>query len=90
MNIPDKRVILTQYLVYIDSIQSKIFIHKNYGKLLAEIRGTSHYSSHPVIALSQDNGLSLAEIDNKNLSFTSRDPATIWHKFAKWYNNQST
>ena len=83
--IENRAATLTQYLVYIDSTQQKIFTHQTKGSLLKEIRGTSAHPSHTIITIDGDNGLSIAEVyegvGNKSTIHTAR----IWHDFVNWY-----
>jgi XTP/dITP diphosphohydrolase len=87
-SLDDRRAILTQHLVYIDGVTTKLFKANLEGKLLTEIRGKSKHPSHTVIAMNGDNGLSIAEVHENELNRTNRDPALIWHNFAKWYSDK--
>jgi XTP/dITP diphosphohydrolase len=84
----NRSVILTQYLVYVDGKNQKIFKVQTKGKLLKEIRGKSEHPSHTVITLEGDNGLSIAEAYDKAVDKSSRMPGQIWHEFATWFNKQ--
>ena len=83
----DRRVILTQFLVYIDEHGEKIFADNTEGKLLNEIRGNSPHPSHTIISMPGDNGLSIAEAYEQGIDRSERKTAKIWHDFAKWYAN---
>lgn len=52
-------MILTQYLVYVDGRQQKVFMQQTMGTLLKEIRGASAHPSHTIITLDGDNGQSM-------------------------------
>jgi non-canonical purine NTP pyrophosphatase (RdgB/HAM1 family) len=81
----DRKVVLTQYLVYDDGRAQKIFTRQTTGELLKEIRGNSKHSSHTVIALSGDNGMSIAEAYDQAKDKSTRKSAQIWHEFAEWF-----
>ncbi len=80
----DRRIVLTQCLVYDDGEQQKVFISKTEGKLLKEIRGTSAYPSHTIMALQGDNGLSIAEAYARTANKSTRASAQVWHDFIAW------
>ena len=82
----DRRVTLTQYLVYADGKQQKVFSRHIPGTLLKEIRGTSEFPNHTITSLEGDNGLSIAEVTaNPNHDHSTRRSAEIWHDFLAWY-----
>lgn len=68
---------LTQTLVYIDSHQCKVFRQQTNGKLLTEIRGKSKHSSHTIITLEGDNGLSIAEAYDSAKDKSTRQSAQV-------------
>lgn len=81
----DRSVTLTQYVVYADGHQQKIFTRNTHGQLLKEIRGRSPHPSHTIVTLDGDNGLSIAEAYDGGADKSSRQPALIWHEFAAWF-----
>jgi non-canonical purine NTP pyrophosphatase (RdgB/HAM1 family) len=81
----DRRIILTQILVYTDSRQQKIFTMHTEGELIKEIRGSSEHASHTITAMPGDNGLTIAEAYNQGVDRSQRQSAQIWHEFARWY-----
>jgi len=81
-------VTLTQYLVYTDGRNQKVFKHESNGKLLKEVRGSSEYPSHTIIALDSDNGLSIAEAHQTLKDRSLRDSSIVWHEFIDWFTQQ--
>lgn len=81
----NRKITLTQYLVYDDGKSQKVFTRRSLGKLLAEPRGTSQYASHTIMALDSDDGLSIAEAFDRITDLSTRDPAQIWKDFATWF-----
>jgi len=86
--LPDRAVVLTQYLVYCDGVTQKVFTKQTEGELLKEIRGASKHPSHTVITLSGDNGLSIAEAYDQTTDKSTRKSAQIWKEFAEWFIKQ--
>lgn len=82
----DRKVTLTQYLVFTDGKKQKIFTKKTNGTLLTEIRGKSKHPSHTIISLDGDGGQSIAEAYERASDKSTRRSAQIWHKFAEWYS----
>lgn len=83
----NREATLTQNLVYIDSTQHKVFRHQTKGQLLKEIRGQSKHSSHTIISLEGDNGLSIAEAYDNAMDKSTRQSAQVWYDFTEWYKN---
>lgn len=84
----DRRVTRTQYLIYDDGIQQKIFSLQSHGSLLTEARGASKHASHTVISLDGENGLSIAEVLQHLSDKSTRPSAKIWHNFITWFEAQ--
>jgi non-canonical purine NTP pyrophosphatase (RdgB/HAM1 family) len=84
----DRKAVLTQYLVYDDGHEQKIFTHQTEGELLKEIRGNSKYPNYTVITLAGDNGLSIAEAYDLATDKSTRETAQIWQDFANWFSNR--
>ena len=84
----NRDVTLTQYLVYVDDSQQKVFTRQSKGKLLSEIRGKSQHPSHTILTMEEDNGLSIAEVYESAQDTTARQPAIIWHDFVQWYKGK--
>jgi non-canonical purine NTP pyrophosphatase (RdgB/HAM1 family) len=85
----DRRVVLTQCLVYIDDQKQKVFRTQTTGTLLKEARGTSKYSHDQVISLAGDNGQSIAEAYDKAKNKSTRKSARVWHYLAEWLSQES-
>lgn len=84
----DRKVTLTQYLVYTDAQQQKVFAKRTAGTLLKEIRGKSEYPRcFQIITLAGDSGQSIAEVYDKAPDQTERQPAKVWFEFAAWFSN---
>jgi len=81
----NRNVILTQYLVYCDGKQSKVFRNDTKGIILKEIKGTSKHPSHTIISLEGDGGLSIAEAYSGKIDKSKRGSAKIWHEFVEWH-----
>lgn len=84
----DRKVVLTQYLIYLDNQEQKVFIKQTEGTLLKEIRGVSKYPSFQIITLAGDNGLSIAEAYDKAADKSTRKSAQVWHDFAEWFSQK--
>jgi non-canonical purine NTP pyrophosphatase (RdgB/HAM1 family) len=82
----DRRAALTQYLVYADGHEQKVFTKQTEGTLLKEIRGVSPYPSFQIITLAGDNGLSIAEAYDHATDKSKRQAAHIWYDFAEWFS----
>ncbi len=85
-SLKNRRAIYTQYLVYNNGEEHKVFKSEHNGTLLKEIKGSSPHASHMIIAMDGENGLSIAEIHNKNVDRSKRDMSEAWHEFAKWFS----
>jgi non-canonical purine NTP pyrophosphatase (RdgB/HAM1 family) len=81
----NKKVTLTQYLIYADNSQQKVFKKDSTGKLLTQIQGHSIHPSHTIISMDGDDGLSIAEVFEKSDKNTVRAAELIWHDFAEWF-----
>lgn len=82
----NRKVVYTQFLIYTDGYKQKVFTRQNRGTLLKGIRGRSDHSSHTIISLDSDHGLSIAEAYDQSIDKSSRKSTQIWHDFAKWYS----
>jgi non-canonical purine NTP pyrophosphatase (RdgB/HAM1 family) len=87
--IKDRTIILHQYLAYYDGQCLRIFSNRIHGEIVSEPRGMNNNSPNmSVIALEQDNSLTLAEVferqdyELKKRYLTRPD---VWSKFIKWY-----
>lgn len=85
LSLADREVVFTQYLVYTDGVEQKTFTSQSKGSLLKEIRGKSKHTSHTVIAMEGDGGLSIAEAIQAS-DRSARQSSRVWHDFAKWYS----
>ena len=88
MPLKDRTVKLTQYLVYDDGTEQKIFVQQTNGTLLKEIRGTLKHASHTIIALDGEKGLSIAEAYSQAVDKSTRKTAQIWNNFAQWLKGE--
>lgn len=80
----DRKVILSQFLVFDDGTRQKLFRINIPGILLRRAQGSSVHASHQIIALNVDHGLSIAEaLDMPDRS--QHISAEVWHKFVNWY-----
>jgi inosine/xanthosine triphosphate pyrophosphatase family protein len=85
----DRKVVLTQHLIYSDNQEQKVFIKQTEGMPLKEIRGVSKYPSFQIITLAGDNGLSIAEAYDKATNKSTRKSARVWHDFAEWFSQRT-
>lgn len=81
----DRRVVLTQHLVYTDGDLVKVFESTTQGELLKEVRGNSKHSSLTIMTLEGDNGLSMAEVMELDHDKSALSTAKVWKNFAVWY-----
>jgi non-canonical purine NTP pyrophosphatase (RdgB/HAM1 family) len=84
LTLTDRKVTYTQYLVYTDGSQQKVFTKQHTGKLLKEIKGSSIHPSHTIITMDDDNGLSIAEVFDSAEDRSTSKAAEIWHDFSVW------
>ncbi len=82
----NRKVTMTQYLVYTDGYNQKVFTQQSEGELLKEVRGQSKLSSYTVIAMTGDNGLSIAEAIAQAHDKSTRQTAQVWYDFVEWYS----
>jgi XTP/dITP diphosphohydrolase len=87
-SLKDRRVVLTQNLIYTDEHEQKVFMTQSEGRLLKEIRGTSSSASYTIISLPDDEGLSLAEVYANDSDKSARAAAKVWHDFAQWFSEK--
>lgn len=80
----DRRVTLTQYVVFDDGEIQQVFKSETHGTLLKEIRGRGEYPSHGLVALDDDGGLSISEVFATNKDRSGRQASKIWHAAADW------
>lgn len=83
----DRSIYLIQHLGFTDGTLTKTFSSKVPGTLLREIKGTYGSASHKLISMDGDNGLSIAEIYDKNLNHHNRQAAGVLHEFIAWYKS---
>lgn len=79
-------VYLVQRLGFKNGNVSKIFTRKTKGTILKEIRGKYGVTSHKLISMDGDNGLTIAEIYEKGLDKAEREISENWHEFIDWYS----
>jgi len=85
----NRNVTLTQYLVYVDNKQTKVFLGQTKGTLLKEVKGVSDHPSHSVITLEGDDGISIAEAYTGKIDKSKRGSAKVWHEFVEWYKTSN-
>ena len=83
----DRRVVLTRYVVYQDRDVQMVFTDQVEGELLREIRGNTMYANHTITTLAGDNGLSIAEVHDRNVDTATRRSVAIWQDFATWFRD---
>lgn len=86
-DLEDRRICLTQTIVYIDATQTKVFSADNWGVLLKEGRGVAGKATHKLVALNGDNGKTIGEMLDSGSNHTTRGAADIWHTFARWFKS---
>ena len=84
-HLKDRRIFLDCYLAYKDSTQTKIFHRRREGAILTEPKGKSEFANHLVVSMSEDNGLTIAEIYERGLYGENRDVEKVWHDFIDWF-----
>jgi inosine/xanthosine triphosphate pyrophosphatase family protein len=81
--VADRRVILTQIIVYQDEHGQQLLRNEIPGVLLSSVRGNSADSSHAIISLQGDDGLSIAEAIAKDAGhYNERSAGKLWREFA--------
>ena len=86
--VTDRRIYLHQYLAYKDSSTFKIFSHTVPATITDTPRGTYGKPAEKVIALDQDEGLTIAEVyDNDPEQAITRfsNQFGAWHDFIAWF-----
>jgi len=89
-SLQDRRVFLHSRLAYADGNTVKLFLRTFEGELLKESRGSSGPPSQKVIALKEDNGLSISEVYDDDPYNKDRDVHKIWDDFCSWYQEYTT
>lgn len=83
--VKDRKVTLTQMIVYQDSSGQKLFAQETGGEILLAPSGTSPDSpNHTVTAMDGDGGLSIAEVYNRE-HLGDRRVSRVWQEFFEWY-----
>lgn len=87
-HLTDRRILLHQYIAYIDTSGLQLFHAVIPGKLSTEIRGNYGKPAQKLIMLDRDNGLTISEVydaglqHNPNRFDSKTDP---WMQFITWY-----
>lgn len=87
----DRRILLHQYLAYIDAHNLQLFHTIIPGTLSKDIRGTYGKPAQKIIMLDRDGGLTISEVYDKGQEHDKRrfDSKTdAWYTFAKWYTQE--
>lgn len=84
-NLDDRRTILTEYLVYTDGTDTKVFTHERYGEILREPRGSSPVSWEQIVVMNESEGLTIAETFEQNRMPDAQEAWRAWDDFAAWY-----
>ena len=82
----DRRIILTQFVVYQDADTQKIFYKTLEGVLLTEPRGKTVYP-HSLLVSFDGGKTTNAEFHARGESATAHLP-NVWRDFAEWHGNQ--
>lgn len=83
----DRRVILSQYTVYQDEREQKLFQRDIEGALLSEVRGQYDTSPNMTIISFDGGQTSGAEKLSKGQSVVAH-LRTTWHDFGEWYTKE--
>ena len=81
----NRQVILTEYLVYVDETETKIFVHQRSGEVLREARGKSPVPWEQLVVMDEDGGLTVAEVFEQNRMPESEEAWRAWDDFTQWY-----
>lgn len=87
--VEDRRVVLSQYLVYTDGGGAQVFRSEIRGQIVHEPRGS--FGSSPnaaVIAIDSDDGKTIAEAheqDDAAIKQRYENRRDAWHEFIEWY-----
>lgn len=81
----NRQVTLTEYMAYVNGSETKVFVHKRYGKLLHEPRGISQAPWEQVVAMNEHSGLSVAEVFEQGKLSDHKDIWQGWEEFAAWF-----
>jgi non-canonical purine NTP pyrophosphatase (RdgB/HAM1 family) len=82
----DRRILLTQTIMYKDNKQSRTFSQEVWGVIVDKPRGTGN-SMERVVSLG-DSGKTLAELQEQKEQ-NLPDATTVWQDFAEWFINRS-
>ena len=91
-SLQDRRILLHQYLAYIDANTTQLFHTIIPGTLSQEIRGNYGKPAQKIIMLDRDNGRTISEVYDNNLqhNLDRFNPKTDpWEKFVAWYQERS-
>lgn len=86
--VTDRRLLLTQMLVYQDSNVQKLFQRETVGVTLYEPRGNSGASTQKVVSFEPDGKTSIAERLDDGSYFSGSDTLQVWHDFAQWFSEK--
>jgi len=86
----DRRVILSQIVVFQSATQQKVFTNEVHGELLKAPKGKSDVSAQSIITMDGDNGKSIAEVLTENPQhYFDRQISKVWDEVAAWYMDQT-
>lgn len=85
----NKKILLLQLLAFTDGSQTKIFENIVEGTILTEARGGNGMGSMSIISLADDEGKSLTEIYESNIT-KNQQASSIYREFTKWFMENET
>jgi XTP/dITP diphosphohydrolase len=82
----DRRIILTETVVYTDGEKEEVFSVEFLAKIIEEMRGTGKFPSERVVVFEGTNKTTAEHIDAGE---HARDMSkSAWQKFGEWYKSQ--
>ena len=86
----DRHIMLIQLLMYQDGRAQKLFRREHTATLLRDARGESGGSLDKIVAMSGDNGCTIAEVYDRDATHVQRDYANEWHTLLDWLRKESS
>jgi len=86
----DRRVVLSQIVVFQSATQQRVFTNEVHGELLKAPSGKTDVTSQSIITIDGDNGKSIAEVLTENPQhYFDRQASKIWNEVAAWYKDNT-
>lgn len=85
-NKPDKRIILTETVVYMDEHNTEFFVYKRTGQLIDEPRGKSLPTFTRILVMDGED-MTVSQVFDQGNWEIIEERYKHWYDFARWYRN---